>query len=116
MFSSLFSSKNTEDLNQKVAPISGIVSRMKGFAGKVSMILGLASVGNAATSGPTIPDAPTYSQATSVIENPIPITRALAISKSIILPPKGPGLPEQKDGQIEPISIPPKMRAAKAEK
>lgn len=116
MFSRLFSSKNKEGADQETGASLGLVSRMKSFAGRVSLILGLASMSNGAISGPAAPDMPAYDQEVSTMETSFPGNTVSAMPDSMILPPESPILPEQEVGQIEPVSIQPKLRAATAQK
>lgn len=116
MFSHLFSPKNKEGADQETGASFGLVSRMKSFAGRVSLILGLASMSNGAISGPAAPDMPAYDQEVSTMETSFPANAAYDILDSTVLPPKAPILPEQEIGQIEPVSVQPKLRAATAQK
>lgn len=113
MFSSLFSSKNKENADQKTVASASLTSRMKGFASKVSMILGLSAASSVAISAPSAPEMPTHNQElTAVSEMP---TRP-AITNLSTLPPKAPAVEEKKETPMEPVSVQPKLRMAVAQK
>ena len=109
MFSSLFSSKNKEASRQENTTPTTMISRMKGFASKVSMILGLTAASQVAVSAPTAPEMPSFNQELVAMSD----TSVLhTITSQTTLPPKAPLLPEQKITPIEPISAPSKLRLA----
>ena len=113
MFSSLFSSKNKEVARQENIAPTTMVSRMKGFASKVSMILGLTAASQVAISAPAAPEMPSFNQELVAMSD----TAVLhAITSQTTLPLKAPVLPEQKINPIEPISAPSKLRLAVPQK
>lgn len=116
MFSSLFSSGNKEISKQKTVPHSGIISRMRNFAGKVSVILGLTTANSMAIPGPSVPDMFSHAQEISVPENPSSTADHRTIDIGATLPQKAPIIPKEEIGQIEPVSVQPKLRIATAQR
>ena len=100
-------------MNGKNITSSSITGRMKSFATKVSMILGITAASNGAMSAPTRPELPSFQQELAAMSDSSTLH---TITSETTLPPKAPVILEQKVTPIEPLSAPSKLRLATAVK